>query len=366
MRPSCTTGWTRSCGAGRLTRPSPAAGGPETPAARPAWSLLKKFAFPALLVAVLVGAACLVIDMRRLGELLLQARPWPLAGLLACHLASLLLHSLRMHVLLRRSIPLRVVFHANNICNMANSVLPLRAGEFAMALLLAGRSTGGVPAMLSTIFVDRLLGLLSILAIFLAALPSFSPHGAAALGLVHSAIYYILAFGGMALLLFVVTALEEPLVVLTRWALSRLPLHTERTVDKLRACISGLRVLFHLRTSLPVFVLALGTWVCIIALNYCGLLAILPEPSVTAAVFVTFLTIVGIMLVPTPSGLGTMHGASVLVLSMFGVGAEQALAYAILAHALVTVANILLGMWSAQRMDFRLGRALRSAGVDEA
>lgn len=330
-----------------------------TPAA-----LAKKFIFPALLLAVLVGVACFMVDMRRLGQLLLQARPWPLAGLLACHLASLLLLSLRMRVLMCRAVPLGELFHANNICNMVNSILPFRAGEFAMALLLSGRTSGGGAEVLSMILVDRLLGLISILTIFLAMLPGFSPHGAAAVGLVQSGASYLLAFGGIVLGMFLVTRLEDQLIALARLVLIRLPLPLERTLERLRACINGLRVLFHLRTSLPAFLLALATWGCVIALNYCGMLSVGVEPSATAAVFVTFLTIVGIMLVPTPSGLGTVHGASVLVLSMFGVGAEQALAYAILAHALVTATNIGLGLLSARRMGFHLRRVLGNGAKD--
>lgn len=331
----------------------------------PAWTagaLAKKFAFPLLLVAAFAVAAFFLIDMRRLGDLLLTARPWPLVALLACYAGSMLLHSLRMQMLLRRAAPLATVFHADMIGNMVNSILPFRAGEFAFALLLARRVPGGGAEVLSTVFVDRLLALISLLALFLAALPNFSPHGEAAVSLAHSGIYYVAAFGGIVLGMLLVTALEEPLVDLARAALTRfLPVRfdRERLLGRLRACINGLRVLFHLRTSLAALLLALGTWGFIIGANYCGMLSVIPEASFTSAVFVTFLTTVGIMLVPTPAGIGTMHGVSVLALSMFGVGAEQALAFAILSHALTTAMNIGLGMWSAHRMDFRLSRVLR-------
>lgn len=335
--------------------------GPKVPSALTVGALVRKFAFPALLVVVLVTAACFVIDLRRLGELLLAARPWPLVALLACYGFSLLLHALRMRVLLRRAVSYATVFHADVIGNMVNSILPLRAGEFTFALLLSRRVPGGGAEVLSNVFVDRILALISILAIFLAALPGFSPHDAPTTSLANGGIYCVLAFGGIVLVMFLVTALEEPLVALARATAARLlpaRFDAERLLGRLRALINGLRVLFHLRTSLPAFALALGTWAFIIAANYCGMLSVIPEPSVTAAVFVTFLTTVGIMLVPTPAGIGTMHGVSVLALSMFGVGAEQALAFAILCHALTTITNISLGMWSAHRMDFRLNRVL--------
>lgn len=326
-------------------------------------ALARKFALPAVLVGALLVVACRVIDMRHVGELLLRANPWPLAALLALYMGGMLLHALRMWVLLRREPPLRIVFHADMIANMVNSILPLRAGEFAFALLLSRRVRGGGAAALSNTFVDRLLALISLLLIFLAFLPQFSPQNAAATSLANSGPYYALAFGGIVLALFLVTALESPLVALARALLSRLPLSErfseERLVGRLRACIDGLRLLFHLRTSLPVLLLALGTWAGFIAANYCGMLAVIPQPPVTASVFVTFLTTVGVMLVPTPSGIGTVHGVSVLALSMFGIGAEQALAFAILSHALFTAANLGLGVISAYRMDFRLESLMR-------
>jgi uncharacterized protein (TIRG00374 family) len=265
-------------------------------------------------------------------------------------------------VLLRRATPFNAVFHANNICNMVNSVLPLRAGEFAMALIISRRANTSGAEVLSNILVDRLLALISILVLFLVTLPGFSPHGAAALTLAHNWIYYALAFGGIVLGMLLVTRLERQLLVLARAMLTLLPVGSPRSKERLLDCaqglISGLRVLFHLRTSVPVFLLCLCTWSCIIGLNYFGMLSVIEAPSLTAAVFVTFLTIVGIMLVATPSGVGTVHGTSVLALSMFGVDAEQALASAILSHALVTITNIGLGLWSTRRTGFRMGQVL--------
>ena len=337
-----------------MGKPTPQATEPQDAAALTPRELAKKFIFPALFVAVLLAVASHFIGLARLGAILLAAKPWPLAGLLGFHLCSLLFHTLRIQVLFRGSVSAWDVFHANNICNMVNSILPLRAGEFAIALLLSRKVHGGGGEVLSTILVDRLLGLISILAIFLAVLPGFSPHGAAATSLAHSGIYYCLAFGGITLGIFIAVALEEWLLAVARSMLQFLPLDVESTLLRLRSCINGLRVLFHFRTSVPAFLLALFTWACVISLNYCGITAVVETTTITAAVFVSFLTIVGIMLVATPSGVGTAHGASVLALSMFGVGAEQALASAILTHGLVLMVNIGIGLVSAQKMHFRL------------
>jgi uncharacterized protein (TIRG00374 family) len=271
-----------------------------------------------------------------------------------------------MHVLLRRTVPFSLVIQADFICNMANSLLPLRAGEFAMALLLARRTQGRGGEFFSNVFVDRLLGLIAILTIFLAVLPGYVPSNVAGRSLAHNSVYYVLTFGGLVACMFLVVSLEEWFVARATRVFSWLPLlstsTSERIIDRLRAIINGLRVLFHLRTSLPVFFLSLATWACIIACNYFGMLSVIAAPSVTSAVFVTFLTTIGLLLVPTPGGVGTVHGTSVLALSMFGVGVEQALAYAILCHALTTLANIGLGMISAHALSFRWGPLFERSG----
>lgn len=318
--------------------------------------LAKKFIFPVFFGAALFAAASYYIGLERLGAVLLEAKPWPLAGLVFLHVASLVFHALRIRVLFRGEASSIYLFHANNVCNMINSILPLRAGEFAMAILLSRKLKCGGGEALSTLFVDRLLGLISILVIFLVALPGFTPKSAAGTSIAQTSMLYVLFFVCIVAGIFVAITLERPLLIFAEAILAKLPLHTDRTLARLRSAIAGLHVLFHLRTSLPAFLLSLCCWACVIGLTYCAMLSVIESPAVTPAIFATFISIIGILLVSTPSGFGTVHGAFVLAFAMFGIGAEQSLAVGILVHTSCTVINILLGFWSGRQLDFRLNR----------
>ena len=232
-----------------------------------------------------------------------------------------------------------------------------------MAIILSRGSRCGGAEVLSRILVDGLIALISILFIFLAALPGFSPQGGIGAHLVNGWLYYPLIFGGIILCMLLVIRLENRLLALTDALLGWFPLHSEQVkgdiLARFHGLISGLRVIFALRTSLPVLLLSLCTWGCLIALNYCGMIAVMDPPPFRAAVFVTFLAAMGMMLFATPAGVGTVHAASVLALSMFGVSMEKALASAILTHALVTALNIGVGIFSAHRTNFHIRKMFR-------
>lgn len=361
MRPFCITGWTASSGPRRVADPAGVPPLQEQQAAAPdlaRGSLLRRSVFPAVVLLALGLAAWRMLDMGHLSGALLRARPWPLAALLACHLASTLLHALRLRLLLDGSVNFALAFHANNICNLVNSILPLRAGEFAMALIVSRRAGVSGGEVLSYVLVDRLLAILMVLLMFLCALP-FAGGQAALPDWRHGGALPLLAIPALVLALYGLTRLERRVLGLFGWLLALLPVGSEQAkgtvLRRLGDVISGLRVMFRPRVSLPVCAVCLASWGCISALNYFGMLAVISEPPVVASVFLTFFTIVGIMLVATPSGAGTVHGVTVLTLALFGVRAEEALAIGILVHALVTAANVALGLASARAMRFRIG-----------
>jgi uncharacterized protein (TIRG00374 family) len=86
--------------------------------------------------------------------------------LIAVGVYVLYVRSQRWRLLLRqatgRQLPMRPVFSANAIGFMGNMLLPLRAGEIARPLLLAGGTGIPVPTVLATVVVERILDLLAL------------------------------------------------------------------------------------------------------------------------------------------------------------------------------------------------------------
>jgi uncharacterized membrane protein YbhN (UPF0104 family) len=73
------------------------------------------------------------------------------------------------------------------------------------------------------------------------------------------------------------------------------------------------------------------------------LLAFFPLAEWLWAVFVVGVGSVGVALPSSPAYIGVLEGAIVAALSLFGVSASEALAFALMAHALYFVLTGLLG-----------------------
>lgn len=302
------------------------------------------------------------VDVRALGQALAQARPGPLLLMALLALAFTLTRALRLHVVLQhRGAPLRTI-HISNIGAMLNCLLPLRAGEVGMSLLLGPNLPRGCSEALSRLFVDRLLDTIAVLAVLAAALPQLGPGqqditpGRALLFGAGGAAGLILAAWGL--------CAQEARVLRCAGALARL-LRRDQGAWARRAegMLEGLRSLFHSRVLLLAGGLSLLAWSLLALAFQAGMSALFPPPNPGCALLAVGMTVLGLMVAPMPAGIGTTHGAIVLALGSFGVGVEQALAFAILYHAVSTAISLLLGLiglWSLRVAPGPLLRALWS------
>ncbi|MBU1041549.1 MAG: flippase-like domain-containing protein [Proteobacteria bacterium] len=301
------------------------------------------------------------VDLRELLRIIIAARLDMLALTILLPAVSNTIRALRLHVVLQNKPGLLHTVHVYNIGAMVNCLLPLRSGELSMALLLGPRLPGGKTEALSRLFVDRFLDLLAVLALF----------AATALLLDQTRIQAItpgrgLGYVGLGLALTVGTAWMlcfcEPLVlrlVLTlAGLLSRDP---EPWVRRSTAAISGLRALFQWRIMAQALGLSLLAWTSITLNFHAGMAALFQPQGLAYSMLAVSMTVFGLMVAPMPAGIGTTHGAIILALGFFGVGAEHALAFAILYHAVSTMVSLLLGFIGLQALKLTLRPLLRGA-----
>ena len=128
---------------------------------------------------------------------------------------------------------------------------------------------------------------------------------------------------------------------------------------RIRSGIAGLDVLFRPRELFLLLLRSLLIWTLIAASYHFGMAALFTPPAFQAALLAMCLTVVGLMAVAAPAGIGAVHGAIVLALSLFGVPVDQGLAFALLYHALVTTLNVALGLVGTHALGLRPGRLLR-------
>lgn len=298
-------------------------------------------------------------DLPRLVEIISGARPWPILACLGLHSGGNLLRTWRLHLVLQSRAGFFTTYNIYNAGNLLNALLPLRAGEFGMALLFASRA--GIPGGegLSRLFVDRLLDLMVVLAFMLGALWALLPASGAGAqsGVI---LYACAALAAVVGATFAVVACEDALAGLVRRISARLLRRDPEALEgQFRLCVEGLRALFRVGVFAPALGVSFLAWGLVVWSYEAGMAAFFTPPPVGCAVAATCLTVFGLVAVPVPAGTGTTHAAIVAALSMYGVGLEQALVYAVFYHALTVGTNIAMGLMSAHAMGFGPGAMLR-------
>jgi len=298
------------------------------------------------------------VDLPLLLEIMHSARPWPVALMAALVMLFTSARALRLHLVLQRKGGLAHTFHASNIGQMVNCLLPLRSGEACMVLLLGPHLPGGRGEALSRVFVDRLLDLFAVLTLFGLAAPLLGQRA----GLPNAGGALLLggACGAAVLLLaWALRALEVPALRSLRRAADALGFDAQTWERRAANAMLGLGALLRPGTMFAGGALSLVAWGLVALGVNVGMEALFPSPGFACAILAVSLMVLGLMIAPLPAGLGTTHGAIVLALGVCGIAPEPALAFAILYHAASTVSSLLLGILGLWRLDLSLGALLR-------
>jgi glycosyltransferase 2 family protein len=252
----------------------------------------------------------------------------------------------------------------------ANTVLPLRAGEMVRPYLLARREGLSVPATITTIILERLLDLMTVL-VFLGLFVVFFDPG---LDRVNAAVYKSVKLGGL------VGALGSGAVLLVLGLNAVRPVLTHRLVDtclrvipvrfrsRLSALIYGLldglavtrdltRLAQAIALSFPLWLsIATGIWLVTVAFH-------MTVPFTGSFLIMALLT-VGVA-APTPGAVGGFHEAFRIGTAVFyGVDNDRAVGAAIVLHAASFIPVTLLGGLFMMQDGLNLAR-VRGLG-DEA
>jgi phosphatidylinositol alpha-mannosyltransferase len=323
-----------------------------------------------------VGLAALALNrigMQSIVSALVAATPvWVLAAF-ALMCASMLMRAEAWHAILRAALPgtkvrRRDAARGTMIGVLMSASLPARLGEPSRALIVArrlGRMRDRFPVVLGTLVSQTILNIaaLCVLGSIMFATVGLFKGGEDALVLVTLAPVVIAA-----------------LVLSAPWLLRRGRPSRFQRVQQAAALVRGAMV--QVRSGLQVFrrprlggwaaVAQLGAWAVQWLACYVLLVALgLDERAgLGAAAAVLFAVNVTAALPATPSNLGVFQAACVAVLSAYGVGKTDALAYGIILQAVEIATAVAMGMPALVRegmtwKDLRL-RALHAAPVELA
>ena len=316
------------------------------------------------LIGLLVSAAAIallvtVIDVRQTAETLAGTNLWLVAATLLLVPGQIVLRTLRWRLLL----PLRPdgqrptigrVMPVLLIGYLGNLILPARLGEPARAYLLARREQIGFPRVLGSVLLERVIDLASLaLVAVAAALQSGAPEWIVR-GMI---IVAIVGFGLVALL--VASGIARAVGVLARLLGTR--------AERMRAAINH-AISFGEGANgggwgplTSAVLLSTVTWAFVAGTYWLAAQSLGIDIRISASMLVAAVATLGTAIPSAPANIGTYEVATVVVLTALGVPSHEALAMALLTHAIVTVPFAITGAAAVAHLSISLSDVAEEA-----
>ncbi len=325
-------------------------GAPENPRPARRWTQHRRAGLivAAILLAGLLAFALSRLGLHRIGHALITAKPGWVAAAFVLMASSLVLRSISWHETLRAAlpetkIPWPAVTRATMIGVMASAVVPGRIGEPTRVVVLSRRLHGSnrrqIPIVAGTVFSQTLINLLALAilaAVTFTSVPLLSGHPAG----IATAI-------AIPLLIAALVVAGPHLLALGRRARSE---RIARWANALAAMLAlarrGLIVFARPRFGSTAIGAQLVAWALQWLACYMVLLALgLQHKAGFAAAAAILLAVnVSAILPATPSNVGVFQAACLVVLTAYGVGGSQGLAYGIILQAVEVLTALALGI----------------------
>lgn len=287
----------------------------------------------ALVSAAFTYFAVRSIDFDAFRRGLAESNYWwllPAAGLMA---VGVLIRAVRWRLLFPPGArpPLGSTTRALLIGQFFNSILPARAGEAVRIIVLHRETNTSRAQAAGTALVERIydvVGLLILLFVFVPLLPEVdwlrraAVFGAVLGALVAAGILVLSLFGVRAVRLFVQPFRRLP------WIRDQ---HVEAVSERLA---QGLWALHRPAMALPAFALTLASWLVFAASFWLLSIGFGFDVGYAGGMLVLVATSLVLVIPSLPGAIGTFEAAAVVALRAYDVEESEALAYAVVLHAL--------------------------------
>jgi glycosyltransferase 2 family protein len=326
----------------------------------------------AALVGVLVSLVCIgllsrQVDLAHSWKALTQLDAVVLLVPLAVFLLNIPLRALRWQMIFPPSARPRFwpCLSVLGISNMANFLLPGRAGDLARCVLIGrGVSLADSSRALATLGVEKVLDGLALVGMVLFAAWALSPPP-----WVMSLVWVAgLIFGGALVLMIALRYRARQLIGGLNAVLGRLGLSSlgDKLQGPLASFAEGLAAVSSAGQMLRLLLLTAAIWASEAVLIWGLALAFGLAVSVKSAVVVSAVLGLGLMVPAAPGGLGTYELAGVAAFQLVGVAASSALALTVVIHAWVYLTNISLGLGFLAFRGMRLAQLKEGLKAEKA
>jgi uncharacterized protein (TIRG00374 family) len=326
-------------------------------------------------LGILISAACLYFAFRNVdwARTIKYARDanWLLLILAAaCATGMFPLRARRWRTILdpvAPKLPFGPLWRSTAIGMMVNNVVPLRAGELARAYALT-REVEAItfPTAFASLVVDRTFDAIVVLILLAASMiaPGF-PRGRSIGGqsVAHLASAFVIVPVALLIVLYVLVFFPGALIRVFELLARRVsPTIEARGRDMLRRFSEGLSVLRTPRHFVAVFWWTLLHWLLQPLAFWFGFKAIGVDVPISATLFVQGVIVVGVAVPSAPGFVGVFEGMAALALGLYGIGQEQAVAWAVVFHVVSFIPITLIGAYYFLRLGIHFGDIGNAAG----
>jgi uncharacterized protein (TIRG00374 family) len=316
-----------------------------------------------LLIGLVISALALFLALRQanfaeITQAFHTARYEYVALACALSVGLTMLRGLRWSTLTQGRLPFIDAFWLFNVGFLFNNVLPARLGEIARAILTGRHPRMHFTSALSSIVVERLFDMVSVLVLFGIVLLGLDlPVWATTAGV---------AMGGGAGIAIVILAFaaRRPAGALKLGAklLALLPgFSQERATAFLQPFIEGLGGVSDPRTFALGMFLSIVAWLLSGFVGWVLMLAFWPRTPLIMGQLAIAAAGLGIAVPAAPSGVGPFEAAVIGVLTAVGYNSDVSRSYAFMLHAVNFAVTSLLGFFGLLREGTSFGEVARAA-----
>ena len=299
------------------------------------------------------------IDLQAFMAALRSLTPLAMVLIIACFFVGLFVRGVVCRLILGKEFTFSEAFWAMNAGYLLNSILPLRLGEVGRAVLLVrhGKGKHNYPEVFAAIVTERMMDLMVGSLFFLATLPLLVGESNLKRVVIITAV--VLLLGSVAI--FVSTRHRESLIHWLENHFGSKKLVSQRLLPALDKLLTGFKIFLKPKLFFTAFLLLAISWAMSMVEFGILQLAIVDHSQWWWPLLITPASAFVNALPAAPAGLGVFEAGAVAAYSLVGVVKADALAMALVVHAVQVIIPVILGMIGIYVMGENLGTLVRSA-----
>lgn len=279
--------------------------------------------------------------------------------IIACFTVGLFIRGVVCWLILGREFTFSAAFWAMNVGYMLNSILPLRLGEVGRAVLLVkhGKGRHNYPEVFAAIVTERMMDLMVGSLFFLGTLPGLVGESSLKRVVIISAVVLFAGF----IILFFSTKYQERLISWLQHRFGSKKMVKEKVLPALDKLLTGFQIFQKPKLFITAFFLLAISWGMTMVEYTILQQAVLEHSDWWWPLLITPASAFVNALPAAPAGLGVFEAGAVGAYSLVGVSKADALAMALVVHAVQVVIPVFIGMVGISVMGENLGTLVRSA-----